>query len=135
MSADCTISRARQVDAFRHGRNLTGLTFKQLEHRSGYSERTLRTWAKGEACMPFAAIDGLLRALPSAAIDLLLPDGFAMVKVPDQVDHAEFAKAIMAFAASYTAARDPVSEAGTEIGPQEDSNLTRLRARAVGAPE
>ena len=132
MSHDCRIARERQCDAFRVALQLTGLTFKQLAHRCGHPERTLRSWAAGQAAMPFAAIDGLLRGFPPAAIDLLLPDGFALVVVPDCADHAEFAAAVMDFAVQYTAARDPRSEAGVAIGAGEDEQLVRRRLRVAG---
>lgn len=127
MALDCSIVRARQADAFRVGMHETGLTFKQLAHRSGHCESTLRSWASGSAAMPLAALDGLLPVLPAAALDLLLPDGFALVRVPEGVDHAEFAAAALDFAAGYAAARHPRSEAGSAIGPREDDTLCRLR--------
>lgn len=125
-----TIMLERQRDAFRLA-EAAGVSRKQIAYHSGYSVEAIKTWALGQACMPFAAIDGLLGCFPAPALDLLLPDGHALVRLPETSDHAAVANWAMGIVGLYTAARDPASEAGTAIGAGEAEALNRA---AAGGP-
>lgn len=75
------------------------------------------------AIIPVTALYKLTRALPADLLSLLLPDDFAIVRVPEGVDHSDVAARAMDYASTYAAARHPASEAGTDIGPTESANL------------
>lgn len=110
-----------------------GLPAKVLAFECGIPEATLRSWAKDEpAAMPLGALWQLAGVVPIDLLNLMLPDGLALVRVPDGQDHAACAAAAMDFAAGYAEARHPESEAGCEIGPGEDAELNARAARLRG---
>lgn len=82
--------------------------------------------------MPLAALGKLCGVVVAGQLSLLLPEGFAIVAVPDGIDHAGLAGAVMDYAGHYSRARHPDSEAGTDIGPGEDAALNG-RAAALRA--
>lgn len=81
---------------------------------------------KEPAIMSLAALHRLFAALPLDMLSLLLPDGYAVVRVPEGVDHDETASQFHDYLAAKQAAHRPDSEAGRELGPNEDA---RLRAK------
>lgn len=132
MASDRTIMMERQRDVFRAGLAATGLTFKQLAHRMGQGESTLRSWARGEAEMALHALDALVRVFPPEVVNLLLADGMALVTAPEGLDHDDFAAACLDFAARLGAARHPASAGGTAIAGCEADVLNLARARVGG---
>lgn len=128
MSADRSIMQGRQRDAFRVGMAATCLTMKQVAHRMGRNERTVRTWAEGSAEMPLDALGAFARTFPADATALLLDDGLAVVCLPEGVDHDDFAARCLDFVGQLGAARHPESEAGPAIGPGEAKVLGLKRA-------
>lgn len=86
------------------------------------------------ATMSVASLYRLIegKALPVDLLSLLLPAGFAIVHVPENIDHDEADQACRDYADAKAAAHHPESEAGRDIGPREDNVLrgkfTRLRA-------
>lgn len=87
------------------------------------------------AVMSVAALYRLLGALPTDLLSLLLPDGHAIVRVPEGIDHDELASGFQDYLQTKHAAHHPESEAGREIGPNEDkllrSKLTVIRGSAA----
>lgn len=135
MSVDRSIMLERQKDAFRVGMRDTGLTLKQVADRMGrLPDRTVATWASGQAEMPLHALSGFVRTFPDHATAMLFDDGVAVVRLPDGMAHDDLAAACLQYAASHAAARHPESEAGVDIGPGEEALLARKAARlsAVG---
>jgi hypothetical protein len=87
------------------------------------------------ATMSVASLYRLLstRALPADLLSLLLPEGHAIVRVPEGIDYDEISSACRDFIDAKEKAHHPDSEAGREIGPGE-SNVLRLKvARVAGA--
>ena len=111
-----------------------GLAWKVLASQSGVPEASLHSYGRADApaAMPVAVLHKLCGAVPEAVLSLLLPDGFALVRVADLSDPAALASGALEYLGLYSAARHPASEAGTEIGPGEAAALsdhaTRLRA-------
>ena len=56
----------------------------------------------------------------------LKPVGQVAIKA-DAIDHSDVARACAAYLAAYTAARDPASECGVDLGPNEQAKLATLR--------
>lgn len=75
--------------------------------------------------MSVASLYRLLKtkALPSDLLSLLLPDGFVIVRAPEQMNHDEIAEAMHDFLQAKERAHHPDSEAGREIGPNESETL------------
>lgn len=80
---------------------------------------------KEPAIMSVAALYRLFEALPTDLLSLLLPEGFAIVRVPEGVDHDELAPALQDYLVAKAAAHHPESECGPAIGPKERALLDR----------
>ena len=84
--------------------------------------------------MSGAAIYALCGALPADLLSMLLPDGFQVVRVEEGIDHDKIAELANDYCATKHAAHHPESEAGRDIGPNENGTLTAkvvaLRAAA-----
>ncbi|NQX93443.1 MAG: hypothetical protein HRT64_00685 [Erythrobacter sp.] len=61
----------------------------------------------------------VLKHLPSDLADLLLPDGYKLVEVPDSIDVHEIGRIVAELHALKTAAHHPDSPAGVEISECE----------------
>jgi hypothetical protein len=89
---------------------------------------------KQPAQMPAGAIYSLCGAIPDDLLNLLLPDGFAIVRVPAGVDYDEISSTCRDFLDLKERAHHPESEEGREIGPREadtlGENVVRLGAVA-----
>ena len=83
--------------------------------------------------MPVAVLAKLCGVIDPALLSLLLPDGYALVRVDALSDPAALASGALDYLGLYSAARHPESELGTEIGPSEAVGLeaTAARLRAV----
>ena len=81
---------------------------------------------KEPAIMSVAALHRLLgrKALPADLLSLLLPEGHAIVKVPEGVDFDKLADSFAEFLTAKNAAHHPESEAGRDIGPGEEAHLS-----------
>lgn len=112
-----------------------GLTLKIISIDSGIPDSTLRGYASGHVAMPMSALVMLFPVLPSELLSAFLPEGFAIVRT-DTADHDQMAALCLDFAMTHTAARNPDSEWGVDIGPEEDSALSgriaQLRAKTGG---
>jgi hypothetical protein len=87
------------------------------------------------AQMPTGALFALIdsKALPDDLLSLMLPAGVQIVRVPEDVDHDEAARAMHDYLAVKSAAHHPGSENGREIGPSEDLHL-RAKLTSVALP-
>lgn len=106
-----------------------GISLKAVGLDSGMGYSTVLSYfpnPEGNAephVLSAAAIYRLTKALPADLLSLLLPDDFAIVRVPEGIDHSDLAARAMDYAATYSAARHPDSEAGVDLGPGESSVL------------
>lgn len=80
---------------------------------------------KQPATMSVAALYRLLstKALPAELLSLLLPGDFAIVRMPEGINHDELAAAMADYLAAKNAAHHPESECGPAIGPGEQAHL------------
>jgi hypothetical protein len=107
-----------------------GIALKQVELDSGLPHPTLLSYFPAEgsrdpAVLPASALFALLatRALPLDLLNLLLPEGLALVAVPDDVDHDAAAQAMQAYLIGKGQAHRPDSPDGPAIAPCEDAQL------------
>jgi transcriptional regulator with XRE-family HTH domain len=112
------------LDLARGGRPL-----KVLAAEMGVSESAVRNYRDGINLVSLPVLWALARIASAEQLSLLLPDGLALVAVPEGIDHAALAGATMDYLARYTQARHEASEAGTAIGPGEAEALERRAAR------
>jgi hypothetical protein len=127
-----TIVRERQK-AIRREMNRRGIAIKAVQFDGGWdSPSTVLSYFPADAekqpqTMSVAALYRLLEtgALPPDLLSLMLPAGFALVRVPEGVDHDEMAEAMQDWLAAKHAAHHPASEAGRDIGPGEDDSLRK----------
>jgi len=100
----------------------SGITYSSLCGYFPGNERGSTPRAPTE--LPLSAIRKLHRALPADILNLLAPEGWAIVRLPCEVDFDEVDKVCRDFCATKAAAHHPESEAGRDIGPSEAAKLS-----------
>lgn len=77
------------------------------------------------AVMSVAALYRLLHtgALPADLLSMLLPDGMAIVRVPEHMDHDKIADAFTDYLKDKNDFHHPESEAGRNLSPNETAAL------------
>ena len=100
-----------------------GLTFKRVQLATGIPASTLRTYTDGKAEMPLSAFYKLVGVVPDELLSMLLPDGRVIVRAPETIDHDEMADLFRDYLAEKDHSHHPESEAGREIGPNENERL------------
>lgn len=108
-----------------------GLTHKLIAADSGLSVDSVRDYAAGKTVMSLTALVCLIGVIPDELLSLLLPEGRLIVQVPAEVDHDAACEAMDDYIRAKHAAHHPESEAGREIGPNEDAGL-RAKLTVVG---
>lgn len=127
MIAASRIVRQRQL-AIRREMDRRGIAMKAVHFDSGIPIATLATYFPADphaepAQIPGGAIFALCGVLPADLMSLLLPDGFAVVQVPENVDHDTLADAFADYLHAKNAAHHPESECGRDLGPKETETL------------
>lgn len=114
-------------------------SMKAVSQDSGIGYATLLTYFPADELkqpnqIPGSAIFALAGAIPDDLLSLLMPSGFIVVRVPEEIDHDDIETACRDFLATKGQAHHPESPGGREIAPSEDENLSRKAARlqAVG---
>lgn len=84
--------------------------------------------------LPLSALWDILEsgALPDDLAALLAPDGFAMARVPEGMNHDEFAEMCAAYLERKAQAHRADSPAGPALSECEVADLDKLRAQVVG---
>ena len=136
MAHNCRVTQAilrRQSDTFREAAR-RGITHKALHLDADVSLSGLGQWARGETVMGPVAREKLEPFLGLELMSMLLPDGQALVGVPDGIDHHEFAKGVREYLEMKAAAHHPDSEDGEAISEGEarglDAKVTQIGAVA-----
>jgi hypothetical protein len=129
MRDSVTIIRERQL-AIRREMDRRGLALKQVEFDAGIPYATLLSYFPAEgsrdpAVIPASAIYKLAegKALPNDLLSLLLPNGYAIVQVPEGINHDELADAFADYLHAKNAAHHPDSPAGRDIADCERDAL------------
>jgi hypothetical protein len=126
--------RDRQL-AIRRELDRRGIALKVVSFDSGIPYSTLLSYFpadKQPAEMPVGVLYALSGAIPDDLLNLLTKDGWALVRVPSGIDYDEISSCCREFIDSKDRAHHPESEAGRDIGPNEEAELSakvvRLRA-------
>lgn len=139
MRDENTIVRERQL-AIRREMERRGISLKQVQYDGGWetvstvaSYFPLASDAK-PAIMSAAALHRLVRskALPLDLLSLMLPEGFQIVRAPEEIDHDEFETMCRDYLAAKARAHQTASPGGREIADCErealDGKVVQLRA-------
>lgn len=135
MANNYTIVRGRQL-TIRRELDRRGISLKAIAFDAGIPYPTLLSYfpADGEPhTISGAAFFSLCGVLPADLLSLLLPDGFQVVRAPEDVDHDQLADAMAEYLAAKQHAHHPDSPDGREISEGEDEELCQRLAsvRAV----
>lgn len=135
MRDSSTIIRERQL-AMRREMDRRGIALKIVSQDSGIPYPTLLSYFPAEgsrepAVMPTSAQYDLAGNMPDDLLSLLLPAGHVIVRVPEGVDFDELADSFAEFLKTKNDFHHPESEAGRDIGPNEEATLT---AKVVHLP-
>jgi len=131
------IVRERQR-AIRREIDRRGIAIKAIQYDGGWENAsTVLSYfpadaSREPAIMSVAALYRLFDALPADLLSMLLPEGFAIVQVPEGVDHDDLAARFREYLGLKDEAHHPESEAGRDIGPGEDKALRLKLVEARG---
>lgn len=133
------IVRERQL-VIRREMDRRGISLKAVSLDSGIPYPTIVSYFPGEkdrqpATLSGAAIFALAQsgALPLDLLSLVLPDGFQIIRAPEDLDHDALCELAADYVAEKHRAHHPESEAGRDIGPGEHRALTRRVVQLVGS--
>jgi hypothetical protein len=125
MRDSVTIIRERQL-AIRREMDRRGIALKQVEFDSDIPYATLLSYFPAEgsrepAVIPASAIYKLAegKALPNDLLSLLLPAGFAIVRIPEGIDHDALCEGFQDYLTEKAKAHRPDSPAGRDIADCE----------------
>jgi hypothetical protein len=137
MRDDSTIIRDRQC-GIRRELDRRGVLLKIVAQDSDIPYATLLSYfpqegGKQPAVIPMSAVYALAagRAIPTDLLSELLPAGFAVVEVPEEMDLDKLAEHFTDFLHEKNAAHHPESECGRDIGPGERG---KLESKVVSLP-
>jgi len=122
------IVRERQK-AIRREIDRRGIAMKAVQLDGGWdNSSTVLSYfpadgAKEPAVMSVAALFRLFDALPLDLLSLLMPDGHAIVRVPEGIDHDQIADAMGDYLSAKHHAHHPESPAGRDIADCEREAL------------
>lgn len=125
--ARCNQTVAMQERIFRIATR-NGLTLKAISLDADIPYNTIRSYAghNGETAeMPVSAMRKLVGVVPDDLLSLLLPDGRAIVRLPDGIDLDEFEDACRDFLDTKGRAHHVDSPCGREISDCERDALAR----------
>jgi hypothetical protein len=109
-----------------------GASLKVIAAKSKIPYSTLLSYFPGNerdgtpklpAELPSGALYRLCGALDADLLNLLLPDGFAIVQIPADADYEQVSAACRDFVNAKEESHHPESEEGRDIGPTERNNL------------
>lgn len=131
-----TIIRERQL-AVRRELDRRGIALKVVGFDSKIPYATLLSYFpldKQPAQIPGGALFQLYGAIPDDLMSLLVPQGWAVVRMPDGIDYDQVSSLCREFIDAKDKAHHPDSEAGRDIGPSENAvlagNVVKLAAVA-----
>lgn len=138
MADENTIVRERQK-AIRREIDRREIAIKAVQFDGGWEcPSTVLSWfpADEHKQPQIMSVAGLFRlisrkALPIDLLSMMLPDGFRIVRVPEEVDHDEIASTIHEYLQTKERAHHPASPEGREISTGEDAEL---RGQVVAFP-
>ena len=128
--SETMIVRERQL-AIRRELDRRGISLKVIAFDSGIKYGTLLTYFPRDDIEPhalsLAALNCLVGHMPADLLDLLLPTGWLIMRVPEGCDHDDAEAAMLDYMRAKQEAHHPTSPAGREIAPCEDQTPKSLR--------
>lgn len=140
MADGSSIVKQRQL-TIRREMDRRGISLKAASLDSGIPYPTLASYFPADphadpAQIPGGAIYSLAagKALPADLLSLLVPDGWAIIRAPEEIDHDELCDLAAEYVETKVAAHRANSPMGPEIAPCErdalDRKVIQLRASA-----
>ena len=114
------------------------IAMKVIAQDSGILYGTLLTYFPADALkrpvqIPGSAVFALAGHLPTDILSLLLPDGYQVVRAPEDINHDEIADVMAEYLATKQHAHHPQSPAGREIADCEDNVLNAKFGQVKGS--
>ena len=138
MQHNCTITqrllRAQKTMFRKAAAAPFNISQTEMHYATGISMSSLGQYARGETAMSGPAILKLASwaDFPCELLTILFSETPRIIcDEGEEGDHTRYAAHCIDFASRYTAARDPQSEAGVDIGPNEHRDLSSKRGRAA----
>ena len=129
--------RDRQQRVFRIACDPTryGLTLKLIATDADLDYDSVRNYAAGKTTMPITALFALIGVVPDELLSHLLPEGRAIVAVPDELDHDQIETACRDYLEVKGGSHAVASPGGREISDCEavllNGKVAHLRAVAA----
>lgn len=138
--ADENIAVRERQKAIRREMDRRGIAIKAVQFDGEWeSPSTVLSWFpadehKEPQTMSVASLYRLIKhkALPVELLSILLPDGFRIVSVPEEVDHDEIAEVVHDYLQTKERAHHPESPDGREISNCEHAALS---GKVTGFPQ
>lgn len=134
MSSENTISDfiiETQIAIFDYARTELQKPLKVIADDCRVPYATVQAWASGRNGLSLTGVKLLLRAPYMAPLlsRLIEPEEYTFTRTDASADHDDLAANCIDFTTRHSRARHPKSEAGVNIGPNEDRELKAARAR------
>jgi hypothetical protein len=106
------------------------IAIKAVQFDGGWDNpSTVISWFPADKDPQIMSMAGFYRlinrkALPIDLLSMMLPDGFRLVRVPEEVDHDEIATVLHDYLCAKEKAHHPESPDGREISECEDEHLS-----------
>lgn len=122
-----------QVRLFRIATDMkrNGLPFKAIQIDTGIKTSTLRGYVAGRFPLTMTAFRSLVGVIPNNLLSLLLPDGYQIVRVSEDIDHDVLDAACRDYTRAKADAHRPDSPAGRELSDCEIDALNILAAKVA----
>lgn len=124
--------KSKQSTAFRLAERDYNQKHKDIAEDAGISVNSVGAYARGETVMGLAAFYKLCGVIPNELLSVLLPPGFELVHIPENLDHDEVMRAIAEYSMLKMDAHRKDSPDGEKISACEDLALRRKLAGVTG---
>ena len=123
--------KAKQKNAFRLAERDFAQNHKEIAEDAGIHVNSVGNYSRGETVMGLAAFYKLCGVMPNELLSMLLPPGFALVRIPENLNHDDAMRVITEFSMLKMAAHCADSPAGPEISECEDLALREKWTQVV----
>lgn len=124
--------KSKQSTAFRLAERDFGQKHKDIAEDAGMSVNSVGAYARGETVMGLAQYYKLCGVVSNELLSLMLPPGFAIVNVPENLDHDEIMRSIAEYSMLKYEAHRADSPDGEKISECEDAKLRAKFAAIAG---
>lgn len=124
--------KSKQSTAFRLAGRDYAQNHKDIAEDAGISVNSISAYARGETVMGLDKFYKLCGIIPNELLSVMLPAGFELVHIPENLDHDEVMRAIAEYSMAKMDAHRADSPDGEQISDCEDVALRRKFAAIRG---